>query len=228
VRFDPPLAPATLVRRYKRFLADIAWPDGGVETAHVANSGKMLGLDAPGARVWLAPGTGKLRWSLKFVETAEGWAGVDTHLPNRLVGEALRARALPPFAAFDDVRAEVRYGAGSRVDFLLTDAAGRRLWLEVKNVHLRRRQGLAEFPDCAAARSARHMRELAAMVAAGDRACVLFCVQLDNVVRFAPAADLDPAFAAALASARSAGVEVMAYACTMGPRGIALASRIDA
>ncbi|MDX2234337.1 MAG: DNA/RNA nuclease SfsA [Hyphomonadaceae bacterium] len=228
MRFDPPLIPATLVRRYKRFLADVTFPDGEEATAHVANSGKMLGLDAPGSRVWLAPGTGKLPWSLKFVETARGWAGVDTHLPNKLVGEALRVGALPEFSAFATVRAEVAYGEASRVDFLLLDGGGARLWLEVKNVHLQRTAGLAEFPDCLAARSARHMRDLAAKVKAGDRACALLVVQLQDAERFAPAADIDPGFAAAFDAAVTAGVEVLAYTCAMEPGGIALHRRIPA
>ena len=228
MRFDPPLVPATLLRRYKRFLADVQFPDGEEATAHVANSGKMLGLDRPGSRVWLAPGTGKLRWSLKFVETADGWAGVDTMAPNKLVAEALRARALPEFADWDTVRAEVRYGAASRVDFLLTKGDGARLWLEAKNVHLRRTPRLAEFPDCIAARSARHMHDLAAMVREGDRACALFVVQLTGVDRFAPAADLDPGFARAFHHARAAGVDVIAYACAMSPHEVRLSHRIDA
>jgi sugar fermentation stimulation protein A len=215
-----------LLRRYKRFLADVAFPNGTEATVHVANSGKMLGLDTPGAPVWLAPGTGKLPWSLKFVETPDGWAGVDTQMPNRLLGEALRAGALPEFAEFAHVRPEVRYGAESRVDFLL-ERDGARLWLEAKNVHLRRTAGLAEFPDCLAARSARHMRELAAMVREGDRAVALFVVQLDKVSRFAPAADLDPGFATAFTEARAAGVEMMAWSCRMGPDGVALDRRIE-
>jgi sugar fermentation stimulation protein A len=228
MRFSPPLVRATLLRRYKRFLADVLLDDGSEATAHVANSGKMLGLDAPGSPVWLAPGTGKLPWSLKFVETETSWAGVDTHAPNRLVAEALAAGALPPFAAYPHVRAEVKYGEASRVDFLLTDDAGRRLWLEIKNVHLCRTPGLAEFPDCEAARSARHMRELAAMAAEGDRAAALFVVQRSDCARFVPAADLDPAFARAFAEARAAGVKVHAHACVMGPDAVTLGAPIAA
>lgn len=223
MRFDPPLVRATLVRRYKRFLADVRLEMGEIATAHVANSGKMLGLDAPGMTVWLARGTGKLPWSLKFVETETSWAGVDTHAPNRLVAEALAARRLPAFAAYPHVRAEVKYGEASRVDFLLTDDAGRRLWLEIKNVHLCRTAGLAEFPDCEAARSTRHLAELSAMVAAGDRAAVLFVVQRADCARFAPAADLDPRFAAAFHGARAAGVEMHAHACRMSPQSAELA-----
>lgn len=226
MRFSPPLTPATLVQRYKRFLADVRLKDGSIATAHVANSGKMLGLDAPGSTVWLAPGTGKLAWSLKFVETATSWAGVDTHAPNRLVAEALAAGALSQFAAFPNVRAEVRYGEASRVDFLLTDDAGRRCWLEIKNVHLSRTPGLAEFPDCAAARSARHLRELSAMVEAGDRAAALFVIQREDCTRFRPAADLDPAFAKAFEDARAAGVETHAHACEISAEALALGGAV--
>lgn len=226
MRFSPPLVPATLLRRYKRFLADVRLADGTVATAHVANSGKMLGLDAPGSTVWLAPGTGKLPWSLKFVETPTSWAGVDTHAPNKLVAEALTARLLAPFAAYPHVRAEVKYGEASRVDFLLTDDAGKRLWLEIKNVHLSRSDGLAEFPDCEAARSARHLRELSAMVDAGDRAAALFVVQRSDCTRFRPAADLDPAFAQAFRDARAAGVEMHAHACAMSPDAVVLADTV--
>lgn len=226
MRFSPPLVPAVLLRRYKRFLADVRLADGSVAVAHVANSGKMLGLDAPGSKVWLAPGTGKLPWSLKFVETPTSWAGVDTHAPNRLVAEALAARTLPQFAAYAHVRAEVKYGEASRVDFLLTDQTGRRLWLEIKNVHLCRTPGLAEFPDCEAARSSRHLRELSAMVAAGDCAAALFVVQRTDCTRFSPAADLDPAFAEAFHAARAAGVETYAHACLMTPEAATLAGSI--
>jgi sugar fermentation stimulation protein A len=227
MRFSPPLVRATLLRRYKRFLADVLLEDGSEATAHVANSGKMLGLDAPGTPVWLAPGTGKLPWSLKFVETETSWAGVDTHAPNKLVAEALTEGALSAFAAYRHVRAEMKYGEASRVDFLLTDDAGRRLWLEIKNVHLCRRPGLAEFPDCEAARSARHMRELAAMVARGDRAAALFVIQRSDCARFTPAADLDPAFAKAFDDARAAGVEIHAHACAIDRDGITLGAPVE-
>jgi len=226
MRFSPPLIPATLVQRYKRFLADVRLADGSVGAAHVANSGKMLGLDAPGSTVWLAPGAGKLAWSLKFVETPTSWAGVDTHAPNKLVAEALAAGALPQFAAFPHVRAEVKYGEASRVDFLLTDDAGRRCWLEIKNVHLSREAGLAEFPDCAAARSARHLRELSAMVEAGDRAAALFVIQRSDCTHFRPAADLDPVFAVAFEEARAAGVEMHAHGCVMSRDAVILGDAI--
>lgn len=222
LEFDPPLQPAVLIRRYKRFLADVQMSDGRQTTAHVPNSGAMLGADAPGSRVWLSrakPGR-KLDWTLHFVETPTSWAGVDTSIPNRLVKAALAGKALAPFAAYDAFRPEAAYGEASRVDFLLQSPGLRPLYLEIKNCHLSRRAGLAEFPDCTAARSARHMRELAGMIAQGAAAAVLFVVQRSDCTRFAPAADLDPAFAQAARAAAAAGVVFHAYACEMTPAKI--------
>jgi sugar fermentation stimulation protein A len=144
----------------------------------------------------------------------------------RLAAEALKAGAIPELSGYDRVRAEVAYGDKSRVDFLL-EAEGRpRCWLEIKNVHLRRTEGLAEFPDCVAARSARHLQELSAQVAAKDRAVVLFIVQRMDCDRFTPAADLDPGFAQAFAQARQAGVEFLAYGCSVTPQRITVNSRL--
>jgi sugar fermentation stimulation protein A len=225
MRFSPPLQDAVLVRRYKRFLADIELPDGALATAHVANSGKMLGLDEPGSAVLVGKGTATLPYSLKFVNAGTGWAGVDTSMPSKLVAEALAAGGLPALGPRERFRAEVPYGERSRIDFLLEGAEGR-LWLELKNVHLSRTPGLAEFPDCVAARSARHMHELARMVEAGDRACVLFVVQREDCDQFAPAEDLDPAFAAALRAAAKSGVDVLAYSCRISATEIQLATAI--
>jgi sugar fermentation stimulation protein A len=220
--FDPPLQPAVLIRRYKRFLADVQLSDGRLTTAHVPNSGAMLGADAPGSRVWLSrakPGR-KLDWTLHFVETPTSWAGVDTSIPNRLVKAALASKALAPFAAYDAIRPEAAYGEASRVDFLLQSPGLSPLYLEIKNCHLSRSAGLAEFPDCTAARSARHMRDLAGMTAQGAAAAVLFVVQRSDCTRFSPAADLDPAFAQAARAAAAAGVVFYAYACEMTPAKI--------
>jgi len=224
----PPLTQATLLRRYKRFLADVQFGDGACGVAHVPNPGAMLGLAAPGSRVWLSaakPGR-KLDWSLHLVEADGGLVGVDTSFPNRIVEEALRAGAVPELAGYPQLRREVAYGEASRIDFLLEGAGQAPLYLEVKNVHLRRQAGLAEFPDCKAARSAKHMGELAAMAAQGARAAALFVVQREDCAAFAPAADLDPGFARALHAASAAGVELLAYACDMGLEEIRLARRL--
>lgn len=217
--FASPLIRGRLIRRYKRFLADVALDTGEEAVVHVPNPGAMLGLNAPGLPVWLSRSpskTRKLPLTLELVEADGGLVGVNTQAPNRLVAEALAAGALPELAGYDAVRPEVRYGEASRIDFLLTAEGRPPCYLEIKNVHLSRGGALAEFPDCVAARSARHLRELAAVVARGERAVVLFVVQRQDCDRFAACRDLDPRFAAALDEAADAGVEVLAYACAVG------------
>jgi sugar fermentation stimulation protein A len=232
VLFPRPLVRGRLLRRYKRFLADVLLDDGREVTAHCPNPGAMLGLNASGLPVWLEPNDDparKLKFGWRLVELPGGhWAGIDTAAPNRVVGEALRARAVPALADYGGVRAEVRYGARSRVDFLLTEPGLPDVYVEVKNVHLRRRDDLAEFPDCVTARGAKHLRELAAMVGQGARAVMLYVVQRTDCARVAIASDLDPGYAAAFAQARAAGVEAIAHRCDIGPDAVTLSDPVPA
>jgi sugar fermentation stimulation protein A len=232
MEFRAPLVPATLLRRYKRFLADMRLADGAVVVAHCANPGSMLGLDQPGARVWLAPAANpkaKLAWSWELIEAelpgGPQLVGINTANPNRLMEEAVRAGAIPDLAGYAGFRREAAYGENSRVDALLTDPSRPDCFVEVKNVHLMREAGLAEFPDSVTARGAKHLAELSREVAAGRRAVMLFLVQM-AAERFRLAADLDPAYARAFAAARSAGVEALAYVCRVAPDGIAVDRRI--
>lgn len=230
MQFPQPLSRGVLVSRYKRFFADVTLEGGEEITAHCPNPGAMLGLNMPGLPVWLSrsddPGR-KLAWTLEMVEDRGALAGVNTMHPNRLVAEALAAGSIPELAGYDSVRREVKYGEASRVDFLLEKGTGERCWLEVKNCHLSRTPPLAEFPDCVAARSAKHLRELEAMVRAGDRAVVLFVLQRTDCDAFAACRDIDPTFAAALDSAADAGVEVRIHACEMSVEAITLGRRVE-
>jgi sugar fermentation stimulation protein A len=226
MEFPSPLVRGTLLCRYKRFLADVMLEDGTEVTAHCANPGAMLGLNAPGLPVWLEPSTDpkrKLRWSWRLVELPEGgFAGIDTGVPNRIVGEAIAAGRVPALEAYGNFRPEVRYGENSRIDFLGTGAGLPDVYVEVKNVHLRREDDWAEFPDCVTLRGAKHLRELSDMVAAGHRAVMLYVIQRTDCTRFRLATDLDPGYAAAFTQARAAGVEAIAQGTRISHKAIDL------
>jgi sugar fermentation stimulation protein A len=229
MRFSAPLVPATLVRRYKRFLADVTLPTGEQITAHVANPGSMIGLAPPGARVWLSKSDNpkrKLPYSWELIEVDLGAGreivGVNTAHPNAIVGEALAGGTIPELAGYDRVRREVKYGVSSRVDFLLEQDGRAPCYVEIKNVHLMRARGLAEFPDAVTARGTKHLDELAAMVKAGHRAVMLFLIQIGSAERFSLARDIDAAYGKAFDRARAAGVEALAYRCRLTCEGIAV------
>lgn len=227
--FPSPLKRGQLVSRYKRFFADVVLEDGTEVTAHCPNPGAMLGLNMPGLPVWLSKSDDpkrKLAHTLEVVEVDGGYVGVNTMHPNRLVAEALAADAIPELSGYASIRREVKYGKASRIDFLLEDPARAPCWLEVKNCHLRREGTLAEFPDCVAARSLKHLGELEAMVADGHRAVMLYVIQRTDCDVFAACHDLDPAYAKGLEKAARAGVEVLCYDCDIGPEAIRIARRI--
>jgi sugar fermentation stimulation protein A len=224
-----PLAHGRLAARYKRFFADVVLDDGRAITAHCPNPGAMLGLNGVGLGVWVSPAPGpkrKLAWTLELVEADGGLVGINTLHPNRLVAEALAADAIAELTGYGVHRREVRLGEASRIDFLLTHPGRPPCWLEVKNCHLRRAGDLAEFPDCVAARSARHLRELAREAGRGARAVQLFVIQRTDCHRFAACADLDPVYAAALTAAAKGGVEVLCYACDISPSHIRITRRV--
>jgi sugar fermentation stimulation protein A len=215
-----------LLRRYKRFLADVRLNDGREVVAHVANPGAMLGLAEPGTRIWVEPNDDprrKLDHAWKLVEHGNGtFTCVDTGLANRVLGPALAAGRVAGLDGYADIRPEQRYGQNSRVDFRLEGPDRPPAWVEVKSVTLSRKAGLAEFPDCVTARGARHLGDLADRRRAGDRAVLVFAVMRGDAREVAIAGDLDPAYGTAMAAALAAGVEVLAMRCLVDPAGIGL------
>ncbi|WP_299847152.1 DNA/RNA nuclease SfsA [uncultured Roseovarius sp.] len=226
MRFQTPLVPARLIRRYKRFLADIRLEDGHEVTAHCANPGSMMGLKEPGIKIWVEPNDDpkkKLKYGWRLVDHENGhFTGVDTSLPNRALRATIMARAVPELAQYETVRPEQKYGTNSRIDFLLQQPGLPDAYVEVKSVTLSRQSGLAEFPDSVTARGTKHVGELAEMTRQGHRAILFYLVQRTDCSSVSIAADIDPVYAAAFKKAQAAGVECIAYDTSITPAGIAL------
>jgi len=217
--------------RYKRFFADIELMSGETVTAHCPNPGRMLGLLAAGTEALVTPlndPSKKLQYRLEALKENGVWVGVNTQWPNRLVASAIHDGLISEVSGYAHLRPEVKYGLNSRIDLLATGHASRPdAYIEVKNVHLSRTAGLAEFPDCVTARGAKHLHELSEMVAAGYRAVVVFCVQRDDCQRFEVAADLDVTFGEAYRLARARGIEVIALSFTVSPQGLSFSHRLE-
>lgn len=226
MRFKSPLVPATLIRRYRRFLADIRLEGGGEATAHCPNPGSMSGLAEPGTRIWAEPNDDpgrKLNYGWRLVDHENGhFTGVDTSFPNKLVRHAIANGKIPELATCDTALPEQKYGGNSRIDFLLKKEGMPDTYLEIKSATLCRTPGLAEFPDSVTGRGAKHMLELTGMVQAGYRAIVLFLVQRTDCTAFAVAKDIDPVYSDAFNLARKAGVEVFIYDTNISPSQITL------
>ena len=224
MQFQTPLVPARLIRRYKRFLADIRLDDGREVTAHCANPGSMMGLAEEGMKIWVEPNDDpkkKLKFGWRLVDHENGhFTGVDTSLPNRALKAALMAGEVPELAEYRQVLPEQKYGEKSRIDFLLRQDGLADAYVEVKSVTLSRQAGLAEFPDSVTARGTKHLGELAAMVDQGHRAVMLYLVQRTDCSEMTLAGDVDPAYAAAFDLARKAGVEVLCYDTKISPDGV--------
>lgn len=215
MKFDPPLQKGTLVRRYKRFLADIITADGQEITIHCPNTGSMKNCADPGSSVWFSTSDNKKRkyphtWELVAVDEGNALAGINTGRANSLVVEAINNGAIPKLQGYDSLRTEVKYGnEKSRIDILL-ESGERQCFIEVKNVTLTE-GGQGYFPDAVTERGQKHLRELMAMVDQGARAVLVFCVQHTGMTSVAPAAHIDPKYAEIFSEAVEQGVEVLAY-----------------
>lgn len=223
----PPLIPGILIRRYKRFLADVEQEDGSIVTVHCPNSGSMKGCAAPGSRVFLSRSANAgrkypLTWEL--VETDGCWSGINTGLPNYLTREAIENRTITELQGYETIRPEVPYGEHSRIDLLLTGPSGR-CFVEVKNVTLVE-DGRALFPDAVTTRGQKHLQELMRVVREGDRGVIFFTVQRSDGNSVSPADLIDPEYGRLLRQALENGVEALAYRALVTPQEIRLAERL--
>ena len=231
MQFDPVLEEGRLVKRYKRFFADIECADGSIVTAHCANTGSMLNCMADGARVWFSRNDDpkrKLKATWELVETPHGRiACINTGRANRLIDEALQTGVITELAGFTQLRREVKYGEeNSRADFCLMFDQ-RQVFVEVKSVTLGFADtDIAAFPDAVSTRGAKHLRELTALAEMGQRAVLIYCVNLSGITAVRAAQEIDPEYAAALAEAKTAGVEVLAYGTQITPAGIEVTQRL--
>jgi sugar fermentation stimulation protein A len=229
MKFPSPLIPGTLKQRYKRFLCDVHLDSGETITATCPNTGSMMGLTRPGSRVWLSESDSQTRkykhtWELIEDDLGKGptLVGINANRPNAIVAEAIAGGRIEALRGFGSLRREVRYGVNSRIDILLRGSDGKYCYVEIKNVHLMRKAGLAEFPDSKTERGAKHLKELTSMVREGHRAVMLYLVQREDAAKFDLARDVDPAYAAAFAEAQENGVEMLAYRCRISPHEITL------
>ncbi|MBL24262.1 MAG: DNA/RNA nuclease SfsA [Rhodospirillaceae bacterium] len=225
MKFPAPLQKATLLKRYKRFLSDMELPDGSEVVAHCANPGSMMGLVEPGSEVWLSANTNpkaKLDWRWELVRVDGQLVGINTRHPNRIAELAVAGGAIAELTGYGTIRREVKYGENSRIDLLLEDDAKPTCYVEIKNVTLKR-EGFAEFPDSVTKRGAKHLGELANMVAEGHRAVMFYLAQRNDCEGFRLAPDLDPGYAEAFEAATAAGVEAICYACEISTDAIEIA-----
>lgn len=230
MKFPHPLIETRLVKRYKRFLADVELTDGEIITVHCANPGSMMGLTEPGNRAWISDSKNpkrKLRYSLEIIEVNGVMVGINTGHPNKLAKEAIETGKIPQLSNYETLRTEVKYGENSRIDILLQDNQKTDTYVEIKNVHFIRTQGVHEFPDSVTARGAKHLDEMAREVEKGNRAVMLYVIQRSDGNRFKIARDLDPNYHAAFQRAVTKGVEAYAIRCNVSPEEIEAVELIE-
>lgn len=229
MRFTEALTQGRLLRRYQRFLADVE-VGGETLTAHCPNTGSMLGCAAPGSPVWLSRAANPARkyaWTWELVQVPEGaLVGIHTGRSNLLVREAIESGVIAELQGYPALRAEVPYGGNSRIDLLLAAAGRPDCYVEVKNVTAAVRDSVGYFPDAVTARGAKHLEEMRALVQAGKRAVLCFCVQREDVAEVRPADHIDPAYGRILREALAAGVEVIAYGARVSLQGVSLGRRL--
>ena len=230
----PELTKGVLIKRYKRFLADIDF-NGQVETVHCPNPGAMTGLKTPGMQVWCSTSDNpnrKLKKTLEVIEADGTLVGINTNLPNKLTHEALINQVIPAFADYPLITPEFTYEKGTRFDFkLATEDDAPSLMLEVKNVHLARPDGpnpeAMEFPDSVTTRGTKHLNILAEIARSGGKAAMLYVIQRGDGEYFTLADDIDPNYAEAFIAARKAGVAIHAWQCHIDLNTIKISTELQ-
>lgn len=230
MKFSEPLICGTLIKRYKRFLADVALNDGTIVTAHCPNTGAMTGCAEPGFEVWLCPSNDpkrKLKYTWEIaVDRHLNKIGINTQNANKIVGEALLEKRILELSQFEHIRKEVKYGSeNSKIDFLLSGSDHAELYLEVKSVTLLD-GGVGKFPDTVTERGQKHLRELTQMVMQGKNAAIFFCVQHTGIQKVEIAQSLDPVYFDLMRVALDVGVKVYAYGTDIDQNRIVLGKAI--
>ena len=226
MRVTKPLLHGRLVRRYKRFLADVELDNGEQLTAHCPNPGRMIGCSTPGSAVVLRDSEDpkrKLRYTLQTIREGETWINVDTGMPNQVLGEDYET--VPELRGYSNAKREVKYGENSRIDLLLTDEERPDCYVEVKSTTMAQ-DGFGLFPDAVTARGKKHLDELIEVVRAGDRAVMFFFISRGDVERFAPADGIDPDYSNRLREAAEAGVELLAWTSNVEADALTLAKAV--
>jgi sugar fermentation stimulation protein A len=227
--FDPPLVHGALIKRYKRFLADVQLADGSIVTAHCPNPGSMRTCAEPGWGARLTPSNNpkrKLKWTLEVIDANDVPILVNTARPNAIVCEGIEQNKIPELYGYEALKREVKYGENSRIDVLLSAPERRDCYVEIKNVTMAAGEQSVAFPDSVSKRAAKHMRELSDMVRCGHRAVVFFLVSRADAKTMRPAHEIDPHYAEALRDAHNQGVEVLAYRLDFGQNEVSVGASI--
>ncbi len=227
MNFEAPLISGVFVKRYKRFFVDVKIKEG-IVTAHCPNTGSMMGLLDKQNKVWLSQSNDKkrkLKYTLQIVEVDGKKIGINTHLTNKIVLEALKNNLIKEFSQSKTIKSEQKYGKDTRFDFLI-DQKGKKSFLEVKNVTLSRKKNLAEFPDAITSRGAKHIKDLINARQNGFDSYLMFVVQRNDCNCFTIASDIDPEYSKLLTLAYKKKVKILCYDCKFSSKGIKLNNRI--
>jgi len=228
MQYKTPLISGKLIKRYKRFLADIELESGEIITAHCPNSGSMKSCQTPGWNVKLSyhdKPTRKYKHTWEMVHNGFCWIGINTGIPNQIVEEAIKSDKIEKLKGYSEIKREVRYGKNSRIDIFLKNDK-QTCYTEVKNVTLVEEDGFYSFPDSITERGRKHLYELIDMVNQGHRAVMFYVIQRSDGTTFKPAAHIDPAYAESLKEAHGKGVEILVYQAEVSPGSIVLKNEI--